>query len=148
MLELTLLRSALYMRTWRPPGRGGRGICGFCSGKYKFIADAPVIRDLPHEVSHFLAWELHVEYNRMYEALVDREADRSMADTDDFHPQDDRQARLAQLARQLEDDLLTALEVHRPELDRARIVYIEPKIEAYAEQLVESLIGYVQGGAD
>lgn len=141
MLEATFLRFATYMAEWQPPGRGGRGVCGFCNGTYKFIADAPVIRDLPHDLRHDLAWALHVEYNRAYEARVDQEeAERAIIDMDDFDLPDQRQERLVELAQRLEEDMLDAIDAHLDELEYARITFIEPKIEAYARLVVGDVL--------
>lgn len=137
MLEVTFVRLTHYMSKWQPPGRGSRGVCHFCTVTYDFLTGSPMIRELPHDIAHFLVWELHIIFNQTYELLIDQEeAERAARDLLDIEILGSRQDRLVHLAAQAEDDVLEALDQHLEDLERARVTFIEPKIEEYVRAVL------------
>ncbi|MGV8896355.1 MAG: hypothetical protein ACOH1U_07840 [Rhodoglobus sp.] len=133
MLEITFARFYKRLSEWQPPGRGTRTICQRCFNSP--MLEAPVFRAMPHDVIHPLIWELHWIVNNRFEQLLDEhEAWISSFPFEHYETTVERIGRLSKMSKRAESELWAELARRMPELDEARLRYIEPRLEGYIER--------------
>lgn len=144
MLEVTFARFYKRLSEWQPPGRGTRTICQRCFNSP--LLEAPVFGSMPHDLIHSLIWELHWIVNSRFEQLLDEhEAWISSLPFEHHETTMDRIVRLSKMSTRAESELWAELARRTPELDEARLMYLEPRVQEYVDR---ELAGVAPGSED
>ena len=145
MLEITFARFYKRLSEWQPPGRGTRTICQRCFNSP--LLETPVFSSMPHDVIHPLIWELHwIVHNRFEQLLDEHEAWISSLPFEHYETTVDRIVRLSKMSTRAESELWTELAIRMPELDEARLKYLEPRLQEYVERELAGVVSDSEDG--